>query len=97
MKRVERDGGQDRLEDCLSDGTEFTLKPLPALMEGRDPRDGGVHMNRTGRTPLDDMALDALGNRELLTRVPKEALDGNRNRRGPVQRRSSPWCGKSAS
>jgi very-short-patch-repair endonuclease len=66
-----------KLEDCLSDGTEFTLKPLPALMEGRDPRDGGVHMNRTGRTPLDDMALDALGNRELLTRVPKQALDGN--------------------
>ena len=66
-----------QLEDALADGAEFKIRPLPELMEGADPRMAQVHTQRAGRTPLDDMALQALGNRELLARASKEALDGN--------------------
>ncbi|MEO6321624.1 MAG: DUF3320 domain-containing protein, partial [Polaromonas sp.] len=66
-----------RLEDALVDGAEFKIRPLPELMEGADPRMAEVHTQRAGRSPLDDMALEALGNRELLARATKEALDGN--------------------
>ena len=66
-----------RLEDALADGVEFRLKPLPDLMEGADPRMAALHTQRAGRTPLDDMALEALGNKELLARSAKDALDGN--------------------
>ena len=66
------------LEDTLSEGAEFQLKPLPQIMTAGDPRVGEVHSSRGGgRTPLDDMALEALRNRELLTRAPREALDGH--------------------
>ncbi len=65
------------LEDALSEGSEFKIRPLPSLMEGTDPRMAQVHTNRGGRTPIDDMAVEALANRELLARVPAEALDGN--------------------
>ncbi|CAN5480190.1 DUF4011 domain-containing protein [soil metagenome] len=66
-----------RLEDALADGAEFKIRPLPELMEGADPRMAEVHTQRAGSTPLDDMALEALGNRELLARASKDALDGN--------------------
>ncbi len=66
-----------RLEDALADGVEFRIRPLPALMEGNDPRMAQVHALRGGRTPLDDMATDALANKELLAKVSKETLDGN--------------------
>jgi len=67
-----------RLEDAIADGSEFRIRPLPtALMEGSDPRVAQVHVDRGGRAPLDDMALEALGNRELIARVPQEALDAN--------------------
>ena len=66
-----------RLEDTLADGVEFSLKPLPELMEGADPRMAALHTQRAGRTPLDDMALEALGSKELLARCAKDALDGN--------------------
>ena len=66
-----------QLEDALADGAEFKIRPLPELMEGTDPRMAQVHTQRAGRTPLDDMALQALGNRELLARASKDALDGN--------------------
>lgn len=65
------------LEDALSDGAEFRIKPLPALMEGSDPRSAQVHAMRSGRSPLDDMARDAMPNRELMARVGAESLDGN--------------------
>lgn len=65
------------LEDGLADGVEFRIKPLPALMEGGDPRSAQVHAMRTGRSPLDDMARDALPNKELIARVGIEGLDGN--------------------
>ena len=66
-----------RMEDALADGAEFRIRPLPPIMEGRDPRMAQVHADRGGRTPLDDMAIEALANNELLAKVPQEALDGN--------------------
>lgn len=67
-----------RLEDAIADGSEFRVRPLPAaLMEGSDPRVAQVHVDRGGRAPLDDMALEALANQELIARVPQEALDAN--------------------
>ena len=65
------------LEDALVEGREFRIRPLPGIMEGNDPRMAQVHANRCGRTPLDDMALEALGNKELLARVQQDALDGH--------------------
>ncbi|MGE4404026.1 DUF3320 domain-containing protein [Pseudomonas sp.] len=67
-----------RLEDAIAEGSEFRIRPLPAaLMEGSDPRVAQVHVDRGGRAPLDDMALEALANHELIARVPQEALDAN--------------------
>lgn len=65
------------MEDALSEGTEFRIRPLPNLMEGADPRMAQVHAIRGGRSPVDDMALEALANKELLAKVPPEALDAN--------------------
>jgi very-short-patch-repair endonuclease len=65
------------LEDALSDGTDFKVRPLPGIMEGNDPRMAQVHTNRGGHTPIDDMALEALNNKELLARVQQDALDNN--------------------
>lgn len=65
------------MEDALSEGTEFRIRPLPSLMEGADPRMAQVHANRGGRSPLDDMAMESIANKELLAQVPKEALDAN--------------------
>lgn len=65
------------LEDALADGAEFRIRSLPPIMEGKDPRMAQVHADRGGRTPLDDMAVEALANKELLAKVPQEALDGN--------------------
>jgi len=64
-----------RLEDALSDGSEFRIRPLPVLMEGNDPRVAQIHVGRTGRMPLDEMSLEALKGKELLTRVAKPELD----------------------
>lgn len=64
-----------RLEDALADGKDFRVRPQPVLMEGPDPRMAQVHVSRGGRAPLDDMALDALGNRELFADVKNEELD----------------------
>ncbi|MBK9428006.1 MAG: DUF3320 domain-containing protein [Gammaproteobacteria bacterium] len=66
-----------RLEDALADGADFRIRPLPGIMTGSDPRVAQVHADRGGRTPLDDMAMEALGNKELLTRVQQNELDGN--------------------
>lgn len=65
------------LEDGLADGAEFQIKPLPGLMEGTDPRVAQVHSARSGRSPLDDMARDSLGNKTLIAKVSADALDGN--------------------
>ncbi|GCB06277.1 DUF3320 domain-containing protein [Ralstonia sp. SET104] len=66
-----------KLEDALADGTEFRIRQMPGIMEGADPRMAQVHTNRAGRTPIDDMALEALANKELLARVQQDALEGN--------------------
>ena len=66
-----------RLEDALADGAEFSIRPLPELMEGADPRMAQLHTQRTGRTPLDDMALQALGNKELLAQASSATLDAS--------------------
>ena len=65
------------LEDAVSDGTEFRIRPLPKPMEGEDPRVAQVHANRGGRSPIDDMAVEALANKELLAKVPQDDLDAN--------------------
>lgn len=65
------------LEDSLSEGAEFRIKPLPALMEGSDPRSAQVHAMRTGKSPLDDMAREALPNKEVIAKVSTDSLDGN--------------------
>ncbi len=66
------------LEDSLMQGHDFKIRSLPSLMDGRDPRVAQVHAARgSGRSPLEDMALDALTNRELLARVQGDALDGH--------------------
>ncbi len=65
-----------RLEDVLSDGKDFKVRPLPGIMEGADPRMAEVHAGRSGSSPLDDMALEALANRDLLAEVKADELDG---------------------
>lgn len=65
-----------RFEDALADGLEFTIRALPELMEGSDPRMAEVHMQRSGKSPVEQMALQALANKELLVRVPQTELDG---------------------
>lgn len=66
-----------RFEDAFSEGSEFRIRPLPGIMDGNDPRMSKVHTSRNGRTPLDDMALEALDNKEFLVNIPKDALDSN--------------------
>lgn len=65
------------LEDALSEGSEFRIRPLPGIMEGNDPRSGKVHASKSGRSALDDMALEALENKEFLANVGQDTLDGN--------------------
>lgn len=65
-----------KLEDAMSEGSEFKIVPLPPIMEGKDPRSDAVYAVRTGREALDDMALEALRNKELLCKVSKEELEG---------------------
>jgi very-short-patch-repair endonuclease len=65
-----------RLEDVLADGKDFKVRPLPGIMEGADPRMAEVHAGRSGSSPLDDMALEALANRDLLAEVKADELDG---------------------
>ncbi len=65
------------LEDALADGSEFRIKPMPTLMEGKDPRSAQVHAHRGGRAPIDDMAMEALSGKELIAHVAQDALDGH--------------------
>lgn len=65
------------LEDAISDGSEFRVRPLPTIMEGKDPRSGQLHAIKSGRAPLDDMALDALKNHEFIANIGQDSLDGN--------------------
>lgn len=62
------------LEDALSNGTEFRVRPLPE--KRNDPRDDRIHANNTGRSALNDLALAALANKEFIANVEQEELDG---------------------
>ncbi len=65
-----------KLEDALSNGSEFRIRPLPSIMDGSDPRSSKVHASKSGRSALDDMALEALDNKEFLANIGQDALDG---------------------
>ena len=65
-----------RLEDALSDGQKFRIRHLPEIMEGKDPRSAQIHADKSGVAPLNDMAITALGEKELLTYAGKNELDG---------------------
>ena len=64
------------LEDSLSEGHEFRLRPAPKIMAGEDPRAAAVFSDRTGKSPLDALAEDALARREMIVDLPEEQLDG---------------------
>ena len=63
------------LEDVLSEGTEFKIRALPPVMSGTDNRDAGVYTLRTGQSPLEALANDALGRHELIVDVADDILD----------------------
>lgn len=63
------------LEDVLSEGKEFKIRALPPVMTGPDNRDAGVYAARTGGTPLDALAADALGRHEIIVDIAEDALD----------------------
>ncbi|MGA0100046.1 MAG: DUF3320 domain-containing protein, partial [Steroidobacteraceae bacterium] len=63
------------LEDRLSDGKEFRLRPRPAIMEQDGPRQAEVYTRRTGHEALEDLALDALQRNELLVDIKADELD----------------------
>ena len=63
------------LEDSLSDGREFRIRALPPVMTGSDTREAAVFTARNATSPLDALAHDALGRREIIVDVSEEALD----------------------
>ena len=62
-------------EDSLSEGKEFKIRALPPVMTGSDARDSATFTSRTATTPLDAIAADALGRREIIVDVTEEVLD----------------------
>jgi hypothetical protein len=64
-----------RLEDALSDGQAWKIRPLTQIMQGKDPRSAGIAGARAGENPIDTMARKAMDNRELLAAVDKQKLD----------------------
>ncbi len=63
------------LEDTLAEGKDFRLRAAPVLMAGADPREAAAFAARTGQTPLDALAADALGRNEIVVDVADDALD----------------------
>lgn len=64
-----------RLEDALSDGQEWKIRPMTQIMQGADPRSAGIAEARAGENPVEAMARKAMDNRELLATVDKQKLD----------------------
>jgi very-short-patch-repair endonuclease len=62
-------------EDSLSEGKEFKIRPLPPVMTGSDARDCATFTSRTGTTPLDAVAADALARREIIVDATEETLE----------------------
>lgn len=65
----------EKLEDTLSEGVEFRIRPLPRIMDGADPRSSEIYETREGKTALNAAALDALAKHELICNVPPDKLD----------------------
>jgi len=63
------------LEDAIASGKDFTIRPLPPVMQGADPRDAKAYANKGGREITDEMAEGALGKHELLVSLEKPELD----------------------
>jgi very-short-patch-repair endonuclease len=63
------------LEDLLSDGTPLKLLPRPDLMDGADPRDQGIHEQRSREDVRREHALDALARREVFLAVDEKELE----------------------
>lgn len=63
------------LEDILSEGKEFKIRALPPVMTGADNREATVFAARNGASPLDALAQDALGRREIIVDAAEDALD----------------------
>ena len=63
------------LEDLLSDGTPLKLLPRPDLMDGADPRDQGIHEQRSREDVRREHALDALKRREVFLSVDEKELE----------------------
>lgn len=63
------------LEDTLAEGRDFRIRPMPVLMNGPDTRDAATFAARTGGTPLDALATDALGRHEIIVDQAEDALD----------------------
>jgi very-short-patch-repair endonuclease len=64
-----------RLEDALSDGQEWKIRPMTQIMQGADPRSAGIAEARAGQNPVEAMARKAMDNRELLATIDKQKLD----------------------
>ncbi|QOL49022.1 DUF3320 domain-containing protein [Massilia litorea] len=62
-------------EDSLAEGKEFRIRATPPLMTGVDQRDAAVYSARHGATPLDALALDALGRGEIVVDSTGDALE----------------------
>jgi very-short-patch-repair endonuclease len=73
LRLVAPDAGA--LEDLLSDGTPLKLLPRPELMDGTDPRDQGIHEQRSREDVRREHALDALKRREVFLAVDEKELE----------------------
>ncbi|HEX8601487.1 MAG TPA: DUF3320 domain-containing protein [Pseudoduganella sp.] len=63
------------LEDTLAEGRDFRIRAAPVLMTGTDPREAPAFTARTGQTPLEALAADALGRNEILVDVAEQGLE----------------------
>lgn len=57
------------VEDKLAKGAELSFKPYPTAMDAADPRSEKVYATRHGSDAIADLARDALGKNELITRA----------------------------
>ncbi len=63
------------VEDALADGQAWKFRPLPQIMQGSDPRDAAVAKQRTGESPIEALAAQALQQKELLAIVEPKTLE----------------------
>lgn len=63
------------LEDALAEGDRFTLAPKPSELGMDDPRDAGLHLQRTGEEALKQILLSEFAERRLRAALTKDELD----------------------